>query len=169
MKAYWPYPPVEADRIDPYAGEPAAAQYVIYGGSQPTYAFADPAKAYGGHLVQWIPMGYMILRHAQKAAVFSDGTLVREWPLLHSAPNGEPPPQEPTDAFPYDARLHALRSSHARWLRSVCGYLVMTPSAPDKRPEDSYDHAAATELAMAASRDEGRAVLWFAYRAENWH
>lgn len=167
---YYPYPPVEGHRIDPFDSEQAGPQYVIFGGPRTTYAFADPAKKYDGHLAQWIPMGYMILRHAQKAAVFSDGELVREWPVLHRAPSGEPPPETPARAAsPHAATLRGLESAHARWLRSVCGYVVKTPSSPEASPEDAYDHAAAFELAAEASRSEGRAALWFVHMAENWH
>lgn len=167
---HYRYPPVVADRIDPFDSEQAGPQYVIFGGPQTTYAFADPAKKYDGHLEKWIPPGYMILRHAQKAAVFSDGEVVREWPVLHLAPTGNPAPETPERAAsPQAAMLRDLASSHARWLRSVCGYVVKTLSAPESSPEDAYDRVAAFELAAEASRSEGRAALWFVYRAENWH
>ncbi|MFI9587511.1 hypothetical protein ACIHCQ_38170 [Streptomyces sp. NPDC052236] len=93
---YLPYPPVEADRIDPLDSE---------------------------------------------RAVLSDGNVVREWPVPHRAPHVDPP-QAPA----------GTASSHDTWLRSVCGYLVMTPSAPERKP-----------------KNEGRAALWCVYEAENWH
>ncbi|MBT2545816.1 hypothetical protein J7E99_35385 [Streptomyces sp. ISL-44] len=164
---HYRYPPVEADRIDPFDSEQAGPQYVIFGGPRSTYAFADPAKKYDGHRAEWIPPGYMVLRYGQKAAVFSDGEVVREWPVLHRAPSGDPPPARA--ASPHAATLRDLASSHATWLRSVCGYVVKTPSAPESSPQDAYDRAAAWELAAEASRSEGRAALWFVYGAENWH
>ncbi|WP_202198376.1 MULTISPECIES: hypothetical protein [Streptomyces] len=115
-------------------------------------------------------MGYMILRHAQKVAVFSDGEVVREWPALHRGPSGDPPLETPERAAsPHAATLRDLASSHATWPRSVCGYLVKTRSAPETGPEDAYDRAAAFELAAEACRNEGRAALWFVHTAENWH
>ncbi|MCX4825659.1 hypothetical protein OG883_38600 [Streptomyces sp. NBC_01142] len=166
---HYQYPPVEADRIDPFDSGQAGSQYVIFGGSRSTYAFADPAKKYDGHLAEWIPMGYMILRHAQKVAVFSHGEVAREWPGLHRAPRVDPPETPARTASPHAATLRELASSHATWLRSVCGYLVKSPAGPATSSEDAYDRAAAFELAAEASRNEGREALWFVHTAENWH
>jgi hypothetical protein len=41
---YWPYPPAEADRIDPFGTARTDTQYVLFGGHRPTYAFTDPAR-----------------------------------------------------------------------------------------------------------------------------
>lgn len=55
------------------------------------------------------------------------------------------------------------------WKRSVCGYRILTSPTEMTAAEDAYDYAAATELARAASRAEGRALVVYMYDAENWH
>jgi hypothetical protein len=164
------YPPVEADRIDPLDGEGdgETAPYLIFGWRRTSYAFADPDKDYGGHLVQWIPMGYMVLRHAQKVAVYRDGERVREWPVPQGETLVEPPRSTSSDPC-IDALLSRSAASHAAWQRTACGYLVMTPSVPDRKPHDPYDRAEALAMTAVASRTEGLAALWYVYRAENWH
>ncbi len=90
-------------------------------------------------------MGCMILRHARKVAVYRDGERVREWPV----PQGEPlvDPLQHMLSGPYrDALLGGSTASQAAWQRSACGYLVMTRSVPDRRPQDPYDRAAALAL-----------------------
>lgn len=156
---YLPYPPVEADRIDPFDSERTDPQYVIFGGHRLTHAFADRAKVYDGHLSTWIPMGYKILRYAQKAAVLRHGDVVRQWPVLHRNPRVDP--TEPAAA--------GTTLMLDNWLRSVCGYVVMALPAALTAPEDAYDHSSALAMAAAASRKEGRAVVWYVYDAENWH
>ncbi|MEU2433679.1 hypothetical protein ABZ611_30015 [Streptomyces sp. NPDC007861] len=83
---YRPYPPREADRIDPFDSVPAETQYVLFGGHRPMSAFTDPALLDTPDLHQWIPMGYKILRSAQKVAILRHGDVVREWPMLYRDP-----------------------------------------------------------------------------------
>lgn len=155
---YWPYPPVEADRIDLFDTVRSDTQYVIFGGHRPTYAFTDAARFDDPELHTWIPMGYKILRMAQKAAVLRHGDVVREWPVLHRDPRVDPvdPPEGVTLYLD-------------NWRRSVCGYRVLTSPTAMAAPEDAYDAGAAMALARSASRSEGHALVVYMYDARDWH
>ncbi|MFI1395839.1 hypothetical protein [Streptomyces sp. NPDC020681] len=154
---YLPYPPVEADRIDLFDSERVETQYVIFGGHRPTYAFTDPSKVYDGHLSEWIPMGYKILRMAQKVAFLRNGDVVRQWPVVYRNLRVDPPDPAPGTTLYLD-----------NWRRSVCGYLVMTAPNAVAEPEDAYDATGALAMAADASH-QGDTVLLYVYDAENWH
>ncbi|MBZ9642362.1 hypothetical protein [Streptomyces sp. PSKA30] len=155
---YWPYPPVEADRVDPFDSGRTETQYVLFGGHRPTSAFTDPALFDHPDLHQWIPWGYKILRRAQKVAIHRHGDLVREWPVLYRDPRVDPVDPPAGETLYLD-----------NWRRSVCGYRILTSPTAMTAAEDAYDYAAATEMARAASRAEGRALVVYMYDAENWH
>ncbi|MEU3607044.1 hypothetical protein AB0E83_16585 [Streptomyces sp. NPDC035033] len=155
---YWPYPPTEADRIDPFDSGCAETQYMLFGGHRPSSAFTDAALLDAPDLHQWIPMGYKILRKAQKVAVHRHGDLVREWPVQYRDPRVDPVEQ------PFGETLYL-----DDWKRSVCGYRVLTSPTAMTAPDDAYDYAAATEIARAASRATGRALVVYLHDAENWH
>lgn len=155
---YWPYPPDEADRVDPFDSERTETQYILFGGHRPTSAFTDPALFDHRDLHQWIPMGYKILRRAQKVAILRNGDVVREWPVLHRIAHFE------SEFLPA-----GVAQSVNSWRRSVCGYHVLTSPTAMTAPEDAYDYAASIALARTASRTEGRALVVYMYAAENWH
>jgi hypothetical protein len=155
---YWPYPPAEAERIDPFDSMRSETQYVLFGGHRPTSAFTDPARFDAPDLHEWIPMGYKILRKAQKVAVLRHGDVVREWPVLHRNPRVDPVDPPAGETLYLD-----------NWLRGVCGYRVLTSPTAMSAPEDAYDYSAAITLARTASRAEGRALVVYMYDAENWH
>jgi hypothetical protein len=156
---YWPYPPVEADRIDLFDSERSDTQYVIFGGDRPTYGFTGSDEIwYDMSLSTWIPWGYKILRMAQKAAVFRHGEVVREWPVLHRDPRIDPPTPAPGTTLYLD-----------NWRRGVCGYRVLTAPTAMTAPADAYDHSAAMALAATASRSDGRALVVYIYDARDWH
>ncbi|MGW7469588.1 hypothetical protein ACWGJT_34200 [Streptomyces xantholiticus] len=155
---YWPYPPVEADRIDPFDSERTETQYVLFGGHRPTSAFTDPARFNDPDLHEWIPWGYKILRRAQKVAILRHGDVVREWPVLHRDPRVDPVDPPAGETLYLD-----------NWRRSVCGYRVLSSATAMSAPEDAYDYPAAIALARTASRAGGRALVVYMYDAENWH
>lgn len=155
---YWPYPPAEADRVDPFDSERTETQYLLFGGHRPTAAFTDPALFDNPDLQQWIPMGYKILRRAQKVAILRTGDVIREWPVLHRIAHFE------SEFLP--ARV---AQSVNDWRRSVCGYRILTSPTEMTSPQDAHDYAAAIELGRTASRAEGQALLVYMYAAENWH
>ncbi|WP_418961100.1 hypothetical protein [Streptomyces tritici] len=155
---YWPYPPDEADRIDPFDGERTETQYLLLGGARATSAFLDRGMFDHPELDRWIPMGYKILQKAQKVAVHRDGDLIRAWPVRYRDPRVDPVDPPAGETLYLD-----------NWRRRVCGYRILTSPTTVTAPEDAYDHAAAIETARAASLTEGRAVLVYIYDAENWH
>ncbi|WP_406859121.1 hypothetical protein ABZO31_02220 [Streptomyces sp. HUAS MG47] len=155
---YWPYPPAEADRVDPFDSTRTETQYLLFGGDRPSAAFTDPALIDGPDLHRWIPMGYKILRRAQKVAVCRHGDLVREWPVQYRDPRVDPVDPPAGETLYLD-----------NWRRGVCGYRVLTSATSMSTPADAYDHAAALASARAASRAEGRAIVVYLYDAENWH
>ncbi len=100
--------------------------------------------------------------------MYRDVERVRERPV----PQGEQPVDPPrrTSGDPhYDTPLSSTAASHAAWQRSVCGYLVMTRSVPDREPQDPCDRSEALAVTAEASRTEGLAAFWYVHRAENWH
>jgi hypothetical protein len=155
---YWPYPPDEADRLDPFDGERTETQYILFGGHRPTSAFTDPAWFGHRDLHLYIPWGYKILRMAQKVAIHRHGDLVREWPVLHRDPRVDPVDPPAGETLYLDI-----------WRRGVCGYRILTSPTEMTAAEDAYDYAAATEMARAASRAEGRALVVYMYNAVDWH
>lgn len=155
---YWPYPPTEADRIDPFSTARTDSQYVLFGGHRPTYAFTDPTRFDDPDLHVWIPWGYKVLRMAQKVAILRHGDVIREWPVLHRNPRVDPPEQPAGETLYLDS-----------WRRRVCGYRVLVSPTDMTAPADAYDSAAAMALARTASHTEGRALVVYMYDALDWH
>ncbi|MFB9659543.1 hypothetical protein ACFQS3_07200 [Glycomyces mayteni] len=157
---FYPYPPAASARIDPFDAGRAAVQYVVFGGERSTYAFTERLEPANFFLAEWIPLGYKVLQYAQKAAVYKDGTLVREWPQVEAGPRRERPEQVPG----VKRKTRPLASS---WQISACGYLVAVPSG--ERTRIGYDREEAMEAGALASLGSGAAAVWFVYAVENWH
>jgi hypothetical protein len=154
---YYPYPPA-LHRIEPFDTGVDDAQYVILGGSTMTYAFTDRDGGYGVDLYDVIPMGYKILRFAQKVAVVHGRQVRREWPLKERNERAE---------------LHTpVKGTHdpADWLHEICGYVVLTARSSEKKVGgDHYDYQAALATAHRATKENGRAVILYVYDGQDWH
>ncbi|MEU6250029.1 hypothetical protein [Glycomyces sp. NPDC047010] len=157
---FYPYPPAPGARIDPFDATRAAAQYIVYGGDKSTYAFTDRLEPADFYLSEWIPLGYKVLQYAQKAAVYKQGTLVREWPQVEAGPRREQPEKVPG----VKRKTRPLASS---WQINACGYLIAQPSG--ERQRLGYDRDEAMEAGALASLGSDTAAVWFVYAVENWH
>jgi hypothetical protein len=89
---YYPFP-AEHYRIDAFDTTVDDTRRVVLGGSQMSYAYRASAETDPTHAVDFdmdalcsgVPMGYKILRFAQKVAVAEDASIVQQWPLIESA------------------------------------------------------------------------------------
>jgi hypothetical protein len=164
---YYPYPD-EPERIDPFDVTEPETQSIYIGGTQLSYAYLWPrvvdAEQQGRKVVlqQAIPMGYKILRDAQKIAVALDGAVVREWPITAASfTNGY---------ASADPIVPGQRSEpDDSWLRGVCGYTVFTSGVRTFPVPDAYDRDGAFAALREASRTAGQAVLLFVHGAVDWH
>ncbi|WP_049578328.1 hypothetical protein [Streptomyces sp. SBT349] len=156
---YWPYPAAEADRIDPFDATRPETQYLVLRGSRPSYAFTDP-DVFGPSLSEWIPMGYGILRIAQKVAVLRGGQVARQWPVQRRHPLLQPVSSDPEPWWKPDDR-------HRAWLRGACGYRALT--AEGFETADVHDRAAALGAAAGRSREGRTALLLYLFNAMDWH
>lgn len=156
MTEFTLYPfPAEADRIDPFDTTIAEPQFVVLGGRVMTYAYrvpggSAPAEFGLGELPGVIPMGYKILRYAQKLAVAEGGRISREWPRTVDLRDGMSP-------------------SVQAWLDRVCGHVVVNGWGRAVDLDDPYDDRLARATARDASLPDGRAVLLFVFDARDWH
>ncbi|MEU5870206.1 hypothetical protein AB0A73_01440 [Glycomyces sp. NPDC047369] len=157
---FYPYPPSETARLDPFDTAQAAAQYVVYGGDRSTYAFTERLEPGDFFLAEWIPLGYKVLQYAQKAAVYRCGSLAREWPQVEAGPRREPPERVP-------GLKRKTRPLASAWQIDACGYMTAVPSG--ERQRLGYDRDEAMEAGALASLTAGTAAVWFVYAVENWH
>ncbi|MGW1991373.1 hypothetical protein [Embleya sp. NPDC001921] len=151
---YHPFPP-EEHRIDPFDTSVEATQLVVLSGGIMSHAYRAPkpgAPGFGpADLVEAVPMGYTILRHAQKIAVIRGGRVLRAWPrtVRRSESN--------------DPRERA-------WLDGICGYVIFDDRRYESGVRDRDDYRAALAQAVKASSTvRGTVLLLYVYAAQDWH
>jgi hypothetical protein len=150
---YYPFPGVE-HRIDPFDITVGESQLVVLGGGKMSHAYRDPGPEAPGfgidELYAAIPMGYKVLRFAQKIAVARDGEIAREWPRTVRRDVSSSP-------------------SENHWLDRICGHVVFDHRQRQVTVYSRYDHDAGLAAVRAASLTGGPAVLLYVYGGRDWH
>jgi hypothetical protein len=159
---FYPYPPANTARIDPFDVKRKALQYIVFGGSRSTYAFTDPVASGSFFMADWIPMGYKVLEYAHKAAVFNRGELAREW-----SGDGAGPAVGGVPMHPDAEKGRKTRPAPSSWQLAACGYRVAVPSG--ERQRIGYDRDEALAAGARASSEHGLAAVWFVYEVQDWH
>ncbi|GCD96907.1 hypothetical protein [Embleya hyalina] len=151
--AYHPFPSGE-HRIDPFDVSIGATQFVLLSRGIMSYAHtAHPPDTPGfrwADVVEAIPLGYTILRRAQKIAVIRDGAVLRTWPKVVDRAEAD------------DVRTRT-------WLDTACGYVVFDDRRYESEGFDREDHDGALARAVAVSAMGCGALLLYVYAAQDWH